>query len=129
MSQAFDVIWIGTGQATLTVVPRLSAAGKTVAVIEGGKFGGTCVNHGCTPTKMLVASAYAIHTARRGTDYGFRAEAVEVDFPAVMAAQQGNRREMTAWIEDRLRSLPGCTVFRGDGRFVDPHTVAVGDET
>jgi pyruvate/2-oxoglutarate dehydrogenase complex dihydrolipoamide dehydrogenase (E3) component len=47
-AQHFDVIWIGTGQATLTVVPRLAAAGKTVAIIEGGKFGGTCVNHGCS---------------------------------------------------------------------------------
>ena len=47
----YDVIWIGTGQATGTVVPRLVAAGKTVAIAEGGAFGGSCVNYGCTPTK------------------------------------------------------------------------------
>ena len=41
-----------------------------VAVIESGKFGGTCVNNGCTPTKTLVASAYAAHLARRAAEYG-----------------------------------------------------------
>ena len=80
----FDVIWIGTGQATLTVVPRLLEAGKAVAVIESGRFGGTCVNYGCTPTKTLVASAYAVHTARRGKAFGFTTDGVNVDFASVM---------------------------------------------
>ena len=66
----FDVIWIGTGQATGTVVPRLVGAGKTVAIVEGGRFGGSCVNYGCTPTKTIVASARAAHMARRGPDFG-----------------------------------------------------------
>ena len=53
----YDVIWIGTGQATGTVIPQLSKAGKRVAIAERGRVGGTCVNVGCTPTKTLVASA------------------------------------------------------------------------
>jgi pyruvate/2-oxoglutarate dehydrogenase complex dihydrolipoamide dehydrogenase (E3) component len=53
----YDVIWIGTGQATGTVVPSLAQTGKTVAVVEGGRFGGSCVNYGCTPTKTIIASA------------------------------------------------------------------------
>ncbi|MCP4420667.1 MAG: hypothetical protein GY805_29010, partial [Chloroflexi bacterium] len=66
----FDVIWIGTGQATGTVVPRLVAAGKAVAIVEGGRFGGSCLNYGCTPTKTIIASARAAHMARRGADFG-----------------------------------------------------------
>ncbi len=66
----YDVIWIGTGQATGTVVPRLTAAGKTVAIIEGGKVGGSCLDFGCTPTKTLVASARAAHMAGRSPDFG-----------------------------------------------------------
>jgi len=60
----FDAIIIGTGQAGPSLAGRFSAAGKTVAVIERHKFGGTCVNTGCIPTKTMVASAYAAHIAR-----------------------------------------------------------------
>ena len=63
----YDVIWIGTGQATGTVVPRLSNAGKSVAIAEGGRFGGSCVNYGCTPTKTIVASARAAQSISSGS--------------------------------------------------------------
>ena len=66
----FDAIIIGTGQAGPSLAARFAAAGRTVAIIERHKFGGTCVNTGCIPTKTLVASAYAAHVARRGAEYG-----------------------------------------------------------
>lgn len=125
-AQHFDVIWIGTGQATLTVVPRLAAAGKSVAIIESGKFGGTCVNHGCTPTKTLVASAYAVHMARRGADFGFSVDGLKVDFAKVMKTQQVNRQKSSAGIEGSLERLG--TVIRGHARFVDDRTLEVGGE-
>ncbi len=46
--KTYDIIWIGTGQATGTIVSPLVEAGKTVAIVEGGCFGGTCLNYGCT---------------------------------------------------------------------------------
>jgi pyruvate/2-oxoglutarate dehydrogenase complex dihydrolipoamide dehydrogenase (E3) component len=55
---SFDAIIIGTGQAGPSLAARLAQAGLHVAIIERGKFGGTCVNNGCTPTKTLIASAY-----------------------------------------------------------------------
>ena len=67
----YDAIVIGTGQSGPALARRLAGAGQKVAIIERGRFGGTCVNTGCTPTKTLVASAYAVHTARRGAEYGF----------------------------------------------------------
>jgi pyruvate/2-oxoglutarate dehydrogenase complex dihydrolipoamide dehydrogenase (E3) component len=57
----YDAIIIGTGQAGPALAPRLVAANWKVAIIERKLFGGTCVNTGCTPTKTLVASAYAAH--------------------------------------------------------------------
>lgn len=66
----FDAIIIGAGQAGPPLAGRLHDAGMKVAIIERDKVGGTCVNTGCKPTKTLVASAYAAHTARRGADYG-----------------------------------------------------------
>ena len=65
-----DAIIIGTGQSGPSLARRLVAAGQKVAVIERKFFGGTCVNTGCTPTKTLVASAYAAYLARRAGDYG-----------------------------------------------------------
>ena len=66
----FDAIIIGTGQAGPSLAARFASAGKTVAIIEPHKFGGTCVNTGCIPTKTLVASAYAAHIARTAGDFG-----------------------------------------------------------
>ena len=58
------------------------AAGVTVAIIERQKFGGTCVNTGCIPTKTLVASAYAAHVARRGVEYGFTVKSLSRSLPS-----------------------------------------------
>src|SRR6059058_105166 len=83
---SYDAIIIGTGQAGPALARRLVAAGWKVAITERKLFGGTCVNTGCTPTKTLVASAYAAHIARGAADYGVTiAGAVKVDMKAVKA--------------------------------------------
>src|SRR5258708_23820080 len=82
----YDAIIIGTGQAGPSLARRLAGSGMKVAIIERDRFGGTCVNTGCTPTKTLVASAYAAHMARRGADYGFDIGGeVKVDLKRVKA--------------------------------------------
>src|ERR1700736_2303797 len=82
----YDAILIGTGQAGPPLARRLTAAGMTVAITERGKFGGTCVNTGCIPTKTMVASAYAARTSGRSADYGVVIEGrVEVDMKQVKA--------------------------------------------
>ena len=70
MTRTFDAIIIGAGQAGPPLAGRLTAAGQSVALIERKLVGGTCVNTGCTPTKTLVASAYAAHLARRAVEFG-----------------------------------------------------------
>lgn len=125
----YDAIIIGTGQAGPALARRLSGAGMTVAVVERGRFGGTCVNTGCTPTKALVASAYAIHTARRGADYGFSAGEIAVDMKRVKARKDDIVRPSNTGVERSLRDLKGATVYQGHARFVAPHEVQVGSET
>jgi pyruvate/2-oxoglutarate dehydrogenase complex dihydrolipoamide dehydrogenase (E3) component len=79
-TSGYDAIIIGTGQAGPALVRRLAASGATVAIIERGLFGGTCVNTGWIPTKTLIASAYAIHMARRAADFGVVVDgSVQVD--------------------------------------------------
>ena len=70
MTESYDAIIIGTGQAGPPLAGRMSREGLRVAVVERQKIGGTCVNYGCIPTKALVASARAAHMARRGGDFG-----------------------------------------------------------
>ena len=65
MPKQYDAIVIGTGQAGPSLTARLAKEGLDIAVVERDRFGGTCVNTGCTPTKAMVASARAAYTARR----------------------------------------------------------------
>jgi pyruvate/2-oxoglutarate dehydrogenase complex dihydrolipoamide dehydrogenase (E3) component len=124
MTRAFDAIVIGTGQAGPSLAGRLSAAGMSTAVFERGRFGGTCVNTGCMPTKTLVASAYAAHLARRAADYGVSIRgAIDVDMKAVQARAQAVSRGSREGIESWMRSLPRCTVVTAHARFTGPRTV------
>jgi len=129
MSQHFDAIIIGTGQAGPALAVRLVHAGMTVAVIERDKFGGTCVNTGCIPTKTLVASAYAAHVARRGAEYGFNVNGdVRVDMKRVKARKDEISGRSNKGVEERLRGLENCKVIRGHARFQSSNTVMVNDE-
>ena len=125
MNRSFDAVVIGAGQAGPPMAGRLAAAGQKVALIERKLIGGTCVNTGCTPTKTMVASAYAAHLARRAADFGVSAGPVGVDFAAVMARKDrvvGNSR---ASLEGWLGGMANCTVFRGHARFLSPTIVEV----
>ncbi len=99
----FDAIIIGTGQAGPSLASRFAAAGKTVAIIERNKFGGTCVSTGCIPTKTLVASAYAIHVARRRADNGFSASDMTVDIKRVKARKDAASARSNKGVEEWLR--------------------------
>ncbi len=125
----FDAIVIGTGQAGPSLAARLAAAGRSVAIIERNKFGGTCVNTGCIPTKTMVASAYAAHLARRGAEFGFQVNGdVRVDMKRVKARKDEISGRSRTGVEQWLRGLENCTVIQGHARFASPHSVVVNDE-
>ena len=130
MSQKFDAIIVGAGQAGPSLAGRLTGAGMTVAMIERKLFGGTCVNTGCIPTKTLIASAYAAQMARRGSDFGVVIDApIAVDMKKVKARKDEvsgtSRRGLETWLDGMER----CTVFRGHARFESPHQISVNGET
>jgi len=122
----YDVIIIGTGQATGTILPRLLELKKTVAIIEGDRTGGSCVNWGCTPTKALVASARNAHMVRRSKDFGVNVSDFTVDFTAVMdrmnSIRNASSEGFTAWLEEVT------DYYRTFAKFIDTHTIEVGDE-
>ena len=125
----FDAIIIGTGQAGPSLAFRLAGAGMKVAVVERHLIGGTCVNTGCTPTKALVASAYAARTARRAAEYGVVIGGdVGIDMRRVKARKDAivaaSRNGLTAALENDAN----ITLYRGHARFASSQTVEIGGE-
>jgi pyruvate/2-oxoglutarate dehydrogenase complex dihydrolipoamide dehydrogenase (E3) component len=124
-SEHFDAIVVGAGQAGPAIAARCSQEGLRTAVIERGAFGGTCVNVGCIPTKTLVASARAIHLARRGDEFGFSSHGVWVDMARVKARKDGIVRQSREALESWMRGLKHAEVIVGEARFVAPATLQV----
>ncbi|HET9477200.1 MAG TPA: FAD-containing oxidoreductase [Dehalococcoidia bacterium] len=127
---SFDALIIGMGQAGPSLAARLSDAGMKVAVAERDKFGGTCVNDGCTPTKAMVSSAYAAHVARRSEDYGVIVDGMpRVDMKRVKARKDEIVGRSRSGLEEWMNGLKGATVYRGHARFVGQSEVRVGSES
>lgn len=125
--KTYDHIILGTGQSAGTLVSRFLSKGDTIAVIEEAQVGGSCVNYGCTPTKALVASARAIHVARRGDEFGFRSGPIVVDYAGVRQRMNRIREASRTGLEDWLEEADQVDLIRGRGIFVDQHTLQVED--
>ena len=130
MAMNFDALIIGAGQAGPSLAARLAGSGMKVAIIERHLLGGTCVNNGCTPTKTMVASAYAAHVTRRAAEYGVVSTGeARVDLRRVKARKDeivGNARD---GLESWLAGLENARLFRGHARFVGPDTIDVDGTT
>jgi len=128
MTERFDAIVIGTGQAGPSLAVRLGAAGRRTAILERKLVGGTCVNTGCIPTKTLIASARAAHVARRAPDFGVTiGGAVGVDMARVKARKDGVVAQSNGGVTNWLKNATNVTLIEGHGRFETPTTVRVGN--
>src|SRR5580698_9532586 len=127
MNHRYDAIVIGAGQAGPSLAARFAGAGKSVAIIERKFFGGTCVNAGCTPTKTLIASARIAYDARRAHAYGVELDAagVAVNVGAVQARKRQVVDASKSGLENWIRGLPNCTVYKGHARFESARSVSV----
>jgi pyruvate/2-oxoglutarate dehydrogenase complex dihydrolipoamide dehydrogenase (E3) component len=129
MATTYDAIIIGTGQAGPSLAVRLAGAGMKTAIVERKRFGGTCVNNGCIPTKTLVASARAAHIARRGGEYGVRIDgAIAVDMKKIKERKDAVVRSSNEGVEKWLKGTENLTVYEGHARFEDAHQLRVGNE-
>src|SRR5437899_7455224 len=114
MTERYDAVVIGAGQAGPALCARLDREGLKTAIIERKLFGGTCVNVGCIPTKTLVASARAAHVARHAGEFGVRVDGrVEVDMVKVKARKDEIVRGSNEGIEGWLKSMDRLTVYEG----------------
>jgi pyruvate/2-oxoglutarate dehydrogenase complex dihydrolipoamide dehydrogenase (E3) component len=131
---SYDAIVVGAGQAGPGVAAALAKQGKQVALIELDRVGGTCINHGCRPTKALRASGVVAHQARRAEEYGVRTGEVTVDFGKAMdrvhTLIDGMRQSLVDW----LGSVENLDVRYGAATLEttptgEPHRVHLADQT
>jgi pyruvate/2-oxoglutarate dehydrogenase complex dihydrolipoamide dehydrogenase (E3) component len=129
MATTYEAIVIGTGQAGPSLAVRLANAGMKVAVIERNRFGGTCVNTGCIPTKTLIASARAAHVARHAAEYGVNiGSSITVDMQKVKERKDAVVHRSNDGVEQWLKKTENLTVYKGHARFEDARRVRVGTE-
>ncbi len=127
LAEHFDAIVIGAGQAGPALAARCSKEGLRTAVVERGHFGGTCVNVGCIPTKTMVASARAIHMARRGAEFGFSSGEVQVDMVRIKARKDAIVAQSRSGVTKWLQGMAHTEVIVGDAVFAGAGTIRVGD--
>jgi pyruvate/2-oxoglutarate dehydrogenase complex dihydrolipoamide dehydrogenase (E3) component len=127
MNRKYDAIVIGGGQAGPFLAARFAVAGKSVAIVERHLFGGTCVNSGCTPTKTLIASARIAYDARRAHGYGIElpTASVAVNMRAVQARKKQIVDASNTGLENWIRGMQNCTVYKGHARFESARSISV----
>ena len=125
--QQFDVVVLGGGSGGYAAALRAAELGKSVALIEKDKVGGTCLHRGCIPTKALLHAAEVADAARESSGFGIRATFEGVDIEALRAYREGIVAKKFKGLEGLVKAR-GITVVQGEGHLEPDHTVRVGDE-
>ena len=118
---------IGSGGAAMAGAIRAAERGARVTMIERGTVGGTCVNIGCVPSKIMIRAAHVAHTRGHSPfDDGISASVPAVRRDVLLAQQQARVEELRhAKYENILDENPAITLLRGEARFIDDHTLSV----
>ncbi|HBZ70075.1 MAG TPA: FAD-containing oxidoreductase [Deltaproteobacteria bacterium] len=124
----YDAIIVGSGQAGTPFSYRLADHGWTVALVEKGNLGGTCINTGCTPTKTMIHRAQVAHYARNAARWGVVAHDVIADLPKIVAQKDFLVRGRRARHEKQIADHPKIRLYRGEARFTGPRQLSVAGE-
>ncbi|HET8867316.1 MAG TPA: dihydrolipoyl dehydrogenase [Agrococcus sp.] len=126
--QSFDIVVLGGGSAGYAVALRAVQLGKTVAIVEKDKLGGTCLHRGCVPTKAMLHSAEVADEVRDAGHAGVDAELKGIDIERVTAFREGIVSKKYKGLQGLLKAK-GIEVIEGEGKLASPTTVQVGDRT
>ncbi|MEF8828860.1 MAG: FAD-dependent oxidoreductase, partial [Haloarcula sp.] len=119
-----DFLVIGSGSG-LDVANAAANRGQSVAVVEKGPLGGTCLNRGCIPSKRLLYHADVLETVERAGEFDIDAEVNGVEFADIVRKVNEDVQSDAESIRDGLRSSSQHDLYEGEGRFVDERTVEV----
>jgi len=128
MPKQFDYLVIGGGSGGLATAKRAAEYGAKVALVEHQRLGGTCVNLGCVPKKVMWYAASLAQSQQKAADYGFAAGDNSVDWPTLVAKRETYIRRLNGIYEDGLRKL-NISLFSGYARFTSSNVVEVNGET
>ncbi|WP_254862989.1 dihydrolipoyl dehydrogenase [Halovivax gelatinilyticus] len=124
--EEFDFVTIGSGSG-LDVANAMVDQGRSVAVIEKGPLGGTCLNRGCIPSKQLLYHAEVRETVERADEFGIHVDVTGVDFADIVREVNEDVSGSAESIHHGLRSSSRHELFEGEGRFVDDRTIEIVD--
>ena len=123
---SYDLVVVGAGSGNM--LPDSVLAGRRVAVVEAGLFGGTCLNRGCIPSKILVYTADVAQTIRDAAAFGIDASLGKADWPAIRDRVFGHIDTVPGKAVD-YRRRSGVDVYTGQARFTGPKELRVGEDT
>lgn len=123
----FDLIVIGAGSG-LEVSSAAAERGLSVAVVESGPFGGTCLNRGCIPSKMLIHCADVVETINNASKFGVKAKVEAIDWRFIISRAFDTIDQDAANVERGNREAPNITVFKGEAAFTGRKTLRVNDD-
>lgn len=126
MTQQFDLIAIGGGSGGLAVAEKAAQLGRRTAIVERAKLGGTCVNLGCVPKKVMWYAAHLAAACAEAPDYGIQVQSSGIDWAKLVAGRNRYVAAINDYWNGYVERL-GITHFQGTARFVDAHTIAVGE--
>lgn len=126
--EKFDVIVIGAGSG-LNIVDAAANQGLNVALIEKGPMGGTCLNRGCIPSKMLIHSADVAEAVRNAGKFGINADTASVSFRKIVESISSFVDKDSREIERNIRKAGNIALFKAEGAFTGPKTLKVSDRT
>jgi glutathione reductase (NADPH) len=130
MSQHYDLIAIGAGSGGLSVVEKAAKHGAKCAVVEvNDDLGGTCVNRGCVPKKVMWFAANLAHAQYEAQDYGFATTPGKLDWGKLVSKRDNMIGGITDWYMDSFLAELGIDLLQGHARFVDAKTLEVDGET
>ena len=127
MTTHFDLIAIGAGSGGLSVAERAASYGANVAVVEYDRLGGTCVNRGCVPKKIMWHAAVVAQTIKDASGYGFNIQNNGFDWGALVQKRETYINNINTWYKQYLKDS-GVTAINGHAKFIDNHTIEVGGQ-
>jgi glutathione reductase (NADPH) len=128
MPKHYNLLTIGGGSGGVAVANRAASYGAKCALIEAGRLGGTCVNVGCVPKKVMWNAASLAHALDDAEDYGFAVPSYTFNWPALKKHRDQHVLDLNGHYERGL-TKNSVEIVRGSARFVGPKTVKVGAET
>ncbi len=127
MSYDFDLFVIGAGSGGIATARRAAEYGAKVGIVEYDRLGGTCVNRGCVPKKLMVYASQFPDNFKAATGYGWSVSETNFNWETMITAVNNEVTRLNG-IYQRMLDKSSVKVYEGRGKFIDPHTIAIGEE-